>query len=395
MAIYGVEGGVNTSYKKAFVVENGQNVALKKSYVVENGKYVRLWVFGTSIEDIAISYSGKMTDEIVTMSDGKYRLLTLTSSGTLTVDEEVNAEVWMCNGGNKGQTGGSGGGGGYVTSQTTTLGANTVAVVGSGGTANWGGQSSFGTIAPSVPSSAGTTNKGASGGGSSYSGSTNGRGARITTYPFGDTLFFVSKPHSAGGGGGGYRWDDDRTGYHDTADGGSGASNGGNGYGYSYNNQGYFDGGSGGSKGGGHGGAADEYGENATFYGSGGGGGGSYGETTVDESSNTVNWGDEYDGGNGYQGVIYIRIPLDQNATRYLTFTVDDTIYKAPYDVTWKEWVESGMTGSNDFSAGTGTYVMYGAAIGNVAFYNSGGVLIDVSSSSKIIAGAQYKVNKY
>lgn len=56
------------------------------------------------------------------------------------------------------------------------------------------------------------------------------------------------------------------------------------------------DAGPGGNRGGGAGGAASQVGSSATFYGSGGGGGG----------------GGNKNGGSGYQGVCYIRIPASE-----------------------------------------------------------------------------------
>ena len=52
------------------------------------------------VSALAIAYTGNMTDEIVTMGDGnQYRLLTLISSGTLSIPAEVKADVWLCGGG--------------------------------------------------------------------------------------------------------------------------------------------------------------------------------------------------------------------------------------------------------------------------------------------------------
>ena len=88
------------------------------------------------VSALAIAYTGNMTDEIVTMGDGKqYRLLTLISSGTLSIAQEVKADVWLCGGGARGGSGSypqynSGGGGGYVNSSSGQTIKNVVAVVG-------------------------------------------------------------------------------------------------------------------------------------------------------------------------------------------------------------------------------------------------------------------------
>lgn len=362
----GVDGKAR-KVKSIYVGVDGVARKVKKIYIGDaNGKARLCYSASSPAESATITYTGNMTDQIVTMTDGQYRLLTLTSSGTLTLSKALNAEVWMCNGGNRGDDGGDGGGGGYVASQSIALATSTTAVVGSGGTTGYGGQTSFGSITPTTQSSSGHIIKGASGGGSSYAGGGSSSGEGKSTYPFGDTLFFVNKPHSAGGGGGGYRWDDYTTGYSTTADGGGGGSNGGNGYSYSENDQGYFDGGWGGTKGGGDGGVADESGYNATFYGSGGGGGGTCGEDSVDESSNTVSWGDEYYGGNGYQGVIYVRIPIELEEDSLFTFGVHTNnsssssvnYFICKKGMTWEEFCSSPFNttdyvGRNKFSITT------------------------------------------
>ena len=251
---------------------------------------------GIDVAALAIAYTGAMTDQIVTMGDGKrYRLLTLTSSGTLTVEKPVQADVWMCGGGsnhgNYASDNTRGGGGGYVASgYSIALSGSMTAVVGAAE-----GASSFAAITASGSS---TSDGGSGGGGHRGDGpwdtSASGKGAGVTTYPFGDTTFFSGRPHSAGGGGGGYH-----NGSSSSRNGGTGGSNGSNGDpgdGGTASN-----GGRGGSYGGGFGGSERANGGNATFYGGGGGGGG----TDVKE---------DFDGkrGAGYQGVIYVRIPLNQ-----------------------------------------------------------------------------------
>lgn len=245
---------------------------------------------------LAIAYTGAMTDQIVTMGDGKrYRLLTLTSSGTLTVEKPVQADVWMCGGGGHGAgDAGGGGGGGYVASAyKVTLPLSSAAVVGAAS-----GASSFAgvTANPGESTTKGDGGSGGSGGGAGgyiYDG---GTGAGITTYPFGDTSYFSGRPHSGGGGGGGYL-----NGSYNMG-GGYGGSNGDNGEstptGRTAGNNSQ-----GGNYGGGRGGYAGGNGSAATFYGGGGGAGG------YDRQEDEVGSGCP-----GYQGVIYVRIPLDQKA---------------------------------------------------------------------------------
>lgn len=262
---------------------------------------------GIDVAALAIAYTGAMTDQIVTMGDGKqYRLLTLTSSGTLTVEKPVQADIWMCGGGGGGNRGyyGSGGGGGYVNSGYALQLSTNVAVIGTGAAGNGGTSGISAFMGISAAGGKGAVNgsetpDGGSGGGQGgynrYGGNgSRGSGAGVTTYPFGDSVYFSERPHSAGGGGGSYRDKDD----HVYGGGGAGGSNGGNGASrVSGQSQG-----AGGSYGGGDGGF-DSNGRAAYFYG-GGGGGGAYLWEDYSEHN--------YSGGAGYQGVIYIRIPLDQ-----------------------------------------------------------------------------------
>lgn len=261
------------------------------------------------IEDLAISYTGIMTDEIVTMTDGQYRLLTLTSSGTLRISQSVKADIWMCGGGSHGGSGSypqhcDGGGGGYVNSAYNQKFKSAVAVVGAAT-----GTSSFGEI-----SAAGATDEnGGSGGGGGYR-SSGGTGAGVSSYPFNDTVFFSGKPHCPGGGGGAdisysEKRDDAGEDPYYCGDGGNGGTNGGSGsagaeIGGYWSRADFANGGSGGVLGGGHGGEAAMFTPpptDGTFYGAGGGGAYDY-----DSSYNKR--------GAGYQGVIYVRIPLDQKA---------------------------------------------------------------------------------
>lgn len=244
---------------------------------------------GIDVAALAITYTGNMTDEIVTMGDGnQYRLLTLTSSGTLSIAQEVKADVWLCGGGAHGKRSGySGGGGGYVNSASGQTIKNVVAVVGAEA-----GASSFGDLT----ANGGNEENGGSGGGGGGTYGSVGIGAGVTTYPFGDTTYFAGKPHSAGGAGGLNMIYDDE----EYALGGNGGSNGSNGSARTL--PGYKPSATtprgGGLYGGGNQCSLENL-TNATFYGGGGGGG-------YNDSYSTGN------GGSGYQGVIYVRIPLKQ-----------------------------------------------------------------------------------
>lgn len=270
-----------------------------------------LWKGGVDVAAMAISYTGAYTDQLdVVMSGKTYRLLTLTGSGTLTVPEEVKADVWMCNGGNGGDAGGfsttasRGGGGGYLLQQTMQFVGSVICQVGAGGAAGTskgasggpGSLTAFGNMSPDAQSAGADGASGGGHGGYYRRNKYYGNGAGIETTPFVETSLFAK--HSAGGGGSG--WNDVSS--SKQYSGGKGGSNGGNG---DYTGTLTTSGGSGGEKGGGSGGAGNKTaGKSASFYGSGGGAGGSgY------NSSGNSQWGL---GGSGYQGVIYVRIPYEQ-----------------------------------------------------------------------------------
>ena len=277
-----------------------------------------LWAARASsiVPGLAIGYTGDYTDQAdVVMADGKtYRLLTLTGSGTLTIPEAVKADVWLCAGGNGGRTGGyhGGGGGNFVQSDGLQLDASTVCTIGAGSSAatgssnGFGGATTFGSLTAAQTTGSYKAASGASGGGAGGRGTnTNsqakaGTGGGVSTVPFLDATLFV--PHSAGGGGGAYE-DETEDEYTGGGAGGSDGAGGGSRKGASY------DGGAGGEKGGGTGGKASastntRKGGAATFYGAGGGGGGYLRDSNSDTYSGT--------GGDGYQGVIYVRIPYEQ-----------------------------------------------------------------------------------
>ena len=284
---------------------------------------------GIDVTTVPISYTGNMTDEIVTMGDGKqYRLLTLTRSGTLSIEQPVIADIWLCGGGANGgkawtggNAGGHGGSGGYIAKESRVQLQNLSCIVGAAaGNSSVSGDTlltaNCGTVddmynEPSTP-------MGASGGGGRGSKSSHRTGLVGTgenTYPFEDDVYFSGKPHCAGGGGGNYRESEYGVSAHDESKAGNGGSNGSNGNAGGAFSSSHFnkDPGLGGALGGGKGGngtGSSTKASAATFYGSGGGGGfaeryeDDYGDRTYTTSKPS----------NGYQGVIYVRIPLDQRA---------------------------------------------------------------------------------
>lgn len=237
------------------------------------------------------AYTGAYTQKQITSGGVTYDLYTLTGSGTLTVTGTAkNVDVWCCGGGAT-YSNYSGGAGAYCTQvNAKSLHGDYVVVIGSSG-----GNTSVGSLVSANGTT--TANGGTGGGGGNIGGLYNApTGDGVTKYPFGDTTNF--KCHCAGGGGGGvnYSSDSDTWRYN----GGAGGSNGGNG---AKSTSGIGDAGAGGNYGGGQGGSRhSRNGKAATFYGSGGGG---YGASSMGDSG--PNNGTA---GAGYQGVVYIRVPV-------------------------------------------------------------------------------------
>lgn len=268
------------------------------------------YVLQNEIAQIEIVYSGTYVDELVSMQAGDYRLLTLTGSGTLTLPQAVTADIWICGGGGNGQgsakgvdNGGNGGGGGGYTAQFNNQTITTLNIaIGSGGTgassitgsislsANGGNQGSF------MDGGNGGSGGGAGGfyknsTGELVSSGTVGVGQGTATYLFGDSSLSL---YCGGGGAAGYY--DGGNGRYGI--GGVGGSNGSDGNLVTFGGR-SSKGGAGGAGGGGDGGSGYLDGYDASAYGGGGGGGG-YSSDDNDSS-----------GGSGYQGVCFIRIPLN------------------------------------------------------------------------------------
>ncbi len=258
-----------------------------------------------------ISYTGTHTTSNITTGGVAYTMYTITGSGTLTVKGKAkNARVWLCGGGASGATGGytgggQGGGGAFCAQYDSQKLTGTYIIAVAGGSGN----TSISTKGNVVFSANGATsaNGGTGGGGTNGAG---GTGDGVTKYPFSDSTTFQC--HCAGGGGGtgeyNIRYDPDNyTSYDNVARGGNGGSNGAaGGKGSSpgiysaYNAPG-------GSVGGGTGGSKSA-GTVATFYGSGGGGGGVDGRDNYNYPYYGINT--TYPGGAGYQGVVYLLIPV-------------------------------------------------------------------------------------
>lgn len=256
-------------------------------------------VLGIDVSALSITYTGAHTDYgMVTMSDGaRYRLLAFTASGTLSIEQPVNCEVCVVGGGANGANAansgpsagaGDGGAGAYLKNQSVSAY--------NGGSVVVGARQGVSSIADVSVNAVSGKN-----GGTGAGGKTGGTGDGLSKYPFEDTGYslWAGKPHCAGGGQGATDYDGHGM------NGGNGGTNGGNGYprGSSYVSN--PSSGVGGSYGGGAGGrAAPGNGENATYYGSGAGGGKDYQSSGGYEALGN--------GGSGYQGIVYMRIPVIQ-----------------------------------------------------------------------------------
>lgn len=222
--------------------------------------------------NLNLAYTGTHTDEMVTIDGQQYRLLTLTSSGTLTADKPFYADLWECDGGDSGttpsynsSTGGKGADGAkYCLSSEKLMDVSNVCVVGSGGATipkTSSGKTVGGVTTLVRPSDTPSTAVG----GAAHANATGTAVAAFETF---------ANLCGAGGGGG-------NKGYNDVNSAGSGVHGGGNG-------------GTGAT-------GSGTYGYNGTSgqtYGSGGGGGGAgYGSSSGQGA-----------GGAGYQGVVMIRI---------------------------------------------------------------------------------------
>ena len=242
---------------------------------------------GIDISALSITYTGAHTDYgMVTMSDGaRYRLLAFTASGTLSMEQPVNCEVCVVGGGANGTNGrgegGAGGAGAYLKNQAVSAYNGGPVVVGAGQ-----GVSSIADVSVNAVSG--------KNGGTGAGGTTAGTGDGLSKYPFEDTGYslWAGKPHCAGGGQGAEQYSEDGF------TGGDGGTNGSNGYPRQQSRVSRPYGGKGSSYAGGN----QSKGDNATYYGSGAGGGRCV--MTKNEKF--------YDGGSGYQGIVYIRIPVIQ-----------------------------------------------------------------------------------
>lgn len=257
------------------------------------------------------AYDGQHTTRNITQNGNAYQEITLLTGGVFAFSGKAVLDLCLVGGGGRSEpyyaniyNGGTGGGGGYMQHytgiSTDELATNAIVVViGAGGISS-----------TSIPASAtqfgvysangGDLGSGGSGGGQgsgASSGALSGDGLPKT--PYSDTDNFSGMYHGAGGGGGNTCGAMSQT----QLRGGAGGTNGGNGGAYVSATPTIAA--SGGVLGGGDGGlclttsSGPQPGSDATYYG--GGAGGGAGIYMIVGNHRTT-------GGNGYQGVCYVRI---------------------------------------------------------------------------------------
>ena len=325
--------------KGAYIGVNGVARKVIKAYMGINGVAQQIYA-----AHAFTSYSGEYSALRVTIDGIDYDLYTLTTSGTLVINDKVRC--WMCGGGAGGASGGyaadpdlgyigagGGGGGGYVMEGILQAGSHTV-TIGAGGSADSdGGRTSVGNLSADGGKTARRARggDGGSGGGAGaliHQGSLayywGGIGAGASTTPFGlESL----KTHCAGGGGASCSTGGSRL------LGADGGSNGASGH-YQDDETEYADTGLGGEYGGGDGGYFEYNGtqtkpKDAGYYGGGGGGGAYYSEWTSDNATAQA-------GGKGYQGVVYLLIEAHSTSIPDEPDPYVFTITKQPIDFVGK-----------------------------------------------------------
>lgn len=300
-------------YEDVFVAKK-----VKKAYIGVNGVAKEFFSSGAFGE-----YTGEYTVSQIEADGIAYNLYTLTKSGTLTLND--NVQFWMCGAGGNGSSAakytyqstdcchsGAGGGGGYTATGYLESGSYII-TIGSGGSTS--------SVAPSTTimkdstvlfetaggNAAGTYNGGNGGSGGAgcydyYSSSLHsmggGTGSGESTYPFGIESLYA---HCAGGNCG--RCDYiNSSGSLGTSSNKMGGSNGSNGTATTGNTSPERGGGTGGTTGT----TSAAKGGSATFYGSGGGGGAFY----LPNGSTSITGYTSGSYGTGYQGVCYLLVPV-------------------------------------------------------------------------------------
>lgn len=324
--------GIRRQVKKQFLTIDGTYRKIKKAFITRDGVYRPFYAaepFG--------GYTGDYTVQTVTVDGAECDLYTLTSSGTLTLND--SAEYWMCGGGNSGGpalcfknllVAGGGGGGGHSSTGALKSGTHVVTI---GAAA--GNTSITASDAETINANCGSFQyygdggSGGSGGAAGYAYTATGEdefnlvlgdlhdgrernagvGDHVSTYPFGLTELGA---HCAGGNSGCFYFSDADA-IVTRFESWYGGSNGSDGTNNKAESTSAGSNGIGAEKGGGIGGRVLANSTKwfrwepsaATFYGGGGGGRGLgyHRSMGLDSESHKVT------GGAGYQGVCYILIP--------------------------------------------------------------------------------------
>lgn len=305
--------------KKAYITIGGVHRKIKKAFITKDGVYNPCYtaeVFG--------GYTGAYTVSTVIVDGVECDLYTLTSSGTLKLND--GAQFWMCGGGGSGGysgeaaeaiESGGGGGGGYVATDELSSGEYVIIIGAAQGATVLGLPGATDTeelclfnAGSGLDGGNYYSGNGGSGGGSGrgyeretedFYGGSRGNGDGVSTIPFGISSL---EKHCAGGGGGALHITDMDVETTISFDcGGDGGSNGSDAPSGSFNSQGGEYGGGGGNTESSLWCSSDDLkGGDAFFYGGGGGGAGLY----FDSAYYEVLTGE---GGSGYQGVCYILCP--------------------------------------------------------------------------------------
>lgn len=344
--------------------------------------FCRDLINGDFLYAIRFEYTGEWTYRTIGYGNKRYRLITLLTSGVLTFLEPYIGDFWMCGAGNGGggggvptypninyghRTAGHGGGGGYPLQRLGVVLEGEIQVdIGKGGKGGIGSYQETGEYStPGADGGAtmfgdevapgGHLANGGSGGGlpryilSSTHGhglvtTYGGKGIGKTTVPFGDTHNFA--PLCAGGAAGVLRDTQAQAPYGQWWYGQPGGSNGSDSVALGSTNGESAWYAPGGHLGGGNGintGAAVQPGSNGSAPGAGGGGG---------RCTSGFGTHSGASGGDGADGVVYIRIPLDQEPKISAEITASKSVANVTvvYPSQSIKWNVSVTGGSGDYT---------------------------------------------
>ena len=147
-------GSGETAHKVAgmYIGVDGLARKVTKGYIGAGGLARQ---FYSAAQPFAYAYTGAYTESEITIDGVAYTMLTITGSGTLTVNRAISADVWLCGGGGNGASGngwpasfpnvsgGGGGGGGYIASANVQLSSDITCVIGAAA-----GATSLGAVLP-------------------------------------------------------------------------------------------------------------------------------------------------------------------------------------------------------------------------------------------------------